>query len=212
MYFRLMKQTIGAAISLTIILFIASACGSSDSNSNNTDNAVKSGAMNSANGDNQRKIAYVNTDSLFDQYELRAELEEEFIEEKLMMENRFKTEVDAFEKDYRDAEAGAAQLSQEALQILSMKLQQREQELMVKKQEMEGQLMQSEQAKNDQLFEGLRTFLDEYAAQNGYDVIYGYNGLGDVLYMDAKYDITTEVVKAINDEYQNSKTADSASE
>ncbi|GAB5539682.1 MAG: hypothetical protein Salg2KO_17850 [Salibacteraceae bacterium] len=158
------------------------------------------------------KIAYVNTDTLFERYELRNELEEEFIEEKLVMENRFKQKVEAFEKDYRDAEAGAAQLSQESLQILSMKLQEREQELMVSKQEMEGQLMQSEQLKNDKLFEGLRTFLDEYASSNGYHAIYGYNGYGDVLYMDPQFDITNEVVSALNTKYQQEKTAETAEE
>ena len=158
------------------------------------------------------KIAYINSDSLFAGYELYKDLEEEFIEEKVMAENTFRSKVAALEKDYQDAQAGAAQLSEEALQILGAKLQQREQQLMGEKQQMEGMLMQSEQAKNDKLYEELRVFLDEYAAAEGYHMIYGYNGFGDVLYMDAQFDITKQVIDSLNSVYSQSKLAETASE
>lgn len=206
-----MKINYIAGVFALSILFV-----SCDKNTNETA-AAETGTKESTpsnattvNGD--LKIAYINSDSLFAGYELYKDLEEEFIEEKVMAENTFRSKVAALEKDYQDAQAGAAQLSEEALQILGAKLQQREQQLMGEKQQMEGMLMQSEQAKNDKLYEELRVFLDEYAAAEGYHMIYGYNGFGDVLYMDAQFDITEQVIDSLNSVYSQSKLAETASE
>lgn len=153
------------------------------------------------------KMAYVNTDTLFDKSLMLKALEEEFVAEKLMMENQFKTQYQKLEKDYQDAEAGASQLSQEALQILGQKLQQREQELMMQKQSMEQQLMQSEQDKNDAFYKETRDFVDQFAKANGYHIVYGYNGFGNVLYMDSQFDITAQVVAELNEKYEAEQNA-----
>jgi Skp family chaperone for outer membrane proteins len=206
-----MKINYIAGVFALSILFV-----SCDKNTNETAAAEtetkESTPSNTTTVNGDLKIAYINSDSLFAGYELYKDLEEEFIEEKVMAENTFRSKVAALEKDYQDAQAGAAQLSEEALQILGAKLQQREQQLMGEKQQMEGMLMQSEQAKNDKLYEELRVFLDEYAAAEGYHMIYGYNGFGDVLYMDAQFDITKQVIDSLNSVYSQSKLAETASE
>lgn len=184
----------------------------SDSNKTGNKEVSTPAAAPSSIGDGNLKIAYVNTDSLFEKYDLLKDLENQFIEEKLVMENQFRTEVERFEKDYRDAEAGAPSLSESELQILGMKLQQREQELMAKKQSMESQLATSEADKNDKLFDELKVFLDEYAKSNGYHMIYGYNGFGNVLYMDAQFDITNIVVDSLNRAYGKTLEGETASE
>jgi len=151
------------------------------------------------------KIAYVNTDTIFEKNDMLKDLEEDFIQEKLTMENQFRSQYEKLEKDYKDAEAGAAQLSQEALQILGMKLQQREQDLMAQKQEMEQILLKSEQEKNELFYDQIRSFLDDYAKRQGYHMIYGYNGFGNVLYMDEQFDITQLVVDSLNTTYSKNK-------
>ncbi len=163
-------------------------------------------------GDGNLKIAYVNTDSLFEKYDLLNDLENQFIEEKLVMENKFRVEVERFEKDYRDAEAGAPGLTEEQLQILGMKLQQRKQELMAKEQSMEAQLATSEADKYDKFYDELQAFLGEYAKAEGFHMIYGYNGFGNVLYMDAQFDITNTVVDSLNRAYNKTLEVETAGE
>ena len=199
--------------SIAIIGLVLMSCDNKSEDAITTEENASAAAPSNAsivNGD--LKVAYVNSDSLFARYDLYKDLEEEFIEEKVLAENSFKSKVAALEKDYQDAQAGAAQLSEEALQILGAKLQQREQQLMGEKQQMESILMQSEQSKNDKLYEKLRAFLDEYAAAEGYHMIYGYNGFGDVLYMDSQFDITDQVIDSLNSSYANSKLAEATAE
>jgi Skp family chaperone for outer membrane proteins len=200
-------------VSIAVIALTLSSCDKGSNETNTTEGTTVEATPSNAsivNGD--LKVAYINSDSLFARYDLYKYLEEEFIEEKVMAENSFKSKVAALEKDYQDAQAGAAQLSEEALQILGAKLQQREQQLMGEKQQMESILMQSEQNKNDKLYEKLRAFLDDYASAKGYHMIYGYNGFGDVLYMDTQFDITDQVIDSLNSSYANSKLAEVTAE
>ncbi len=195
-------------VSTAVIAFTLSSCVKGANETNTTEvTSVEETPSNASLVNGDLKVAYIDSDSLFARYDLYKDLEEEFIEEKVIAENSFKSKVAALEKDYQDAQAGAAQLSEEALQILGAKLQQREQQLMGEKQQMESTLMQSEQKKNDKLYEKLRVFLDDYASAKGYHMIYGYNGFGDVLYMDSQFDITDQVIDSLNSSYSASKLA-----
>lgn len=151
------------------------------------------------------KFAYVNTDSLSVQFEMIKDFEEEILQERLQMENQLQALVSGLEKDYTDAQKGAAGLSQEALNILQQKLAQKEQQIMQQKDAMENQLMRSEQDKTNRYLEKVQAFIGEYAKAKGYDIIYGYNGLNNLLYIDGAYDITNEVVDSLNTQYNSEK-------
>jgi len=147
------------------------------------------------------KMAYVNTDTLLDNYEMLKDLEEEMLQEKLALETQFRGKVEQLEKEYAYAQQESKNYSQEKLQMLQMEFAQKEQDLMQQKQEMEKQLISSEKEKNDRYYGKIREFLDDYAAQEGYHVIYGYNGFGNVLYMNPQYDITDVVIDSLNSIY-----------
>ncbi|HAW21344.1 MAG TPA: hypothetical protein DCX14_14275 [Flavobacteriales bacterium] len=205
-----MKRTI---LLFTSLIFICTSC---DDKAPTTEQAAPEQSptvqTNASKAGGDLKVAYINSDSLFSNYQLFKDLEEAFIEEKVVAENAFKIQLDKLEKDYRDAQAGAANLSEQELQRMGMILQQREQELMGQKKQMEGRLMESEQDKNDRLYDELRSFLDLYAADMGYHMIYGYNGFGDVLYMDPQFDITSTVIDSLNRSYAKTQLEETASE
>lgn len=187
-----------------VAMTFTTSCNQSDAGGNNKSESSASTSPGSA-MNNGLKVGYVDTDTLTDKLELLKELEEEFVAEKLMMENRLRAEVEKFEKDYRDAERDAPNLSPSELQTLESILARKEQELMMQKQNMEGQLMKSEQEKHDQVFDELRAYLDDYAKENGYHVIYAYSELGNLLYIDSTMDLTQEVIQAMNEKYQQSQ-------
>ena len=127
----------------------------------------------------------------------------------MQMENQLQAMVKDLENDYTAAQRESAGLSQEALSILQQKLSQKEQGIMQQRDGMESQLMRSKQLKTRAYLEKVQSFLDEYAKLEGYDMIYGYNGLNNLLYIDKSYDITGIVVDSLNAKYQSQKlTAD----
>ncbi|MEQ9187389.1 MAG: OmpH family outer membrane protein [Cryomorphaceae bacterium] len=151
------------------------------------------------------KFAYVNTDSLSSRFDMIKDFEEQILQERLEMENQLQGMVRSLEKDYTDAQAGASQLSDEAISILQQKLAQKEQQVMQQKNQMEERLMRSEQDKTGRYLDRVQTFLKDYGKAEGYDIVYGFNGLNNVLFIDEAYDITDQVVDSLNSIYASEK-------
>lgn len=157
------------------------------------------------------KVGYVNTDSLASQYELIKDVQDEIVAEQMKMEGEYQAMVQGLQKDYNDAQQGAAGLSQEALAILQQKLAQKEQEVMQQKSRMENQLMQMEQERTANYLERVQGFISSYAKREGYDMIYGYNGLNNLLYIDKGYDLTRPIIEALNTAYRSEKDSTNTS-
>ena len=54
----------------------------------------------------------------------------------------------------------------------------------------------------DSLVKGVKTFIKSYGKEKGYSYIYGTGDAATILYAEDKYDITKEIVKALNDKYK----------
>ena len=67
--------------------------------------------------------------------------------------------------------------------------------------------MMSENEKNTASMNMLREFLDGYAERHEYDMIYGYNGLGNLLYISEDYDITESIIDSLNAYYNKQKVS-----
>jgi outer membrane protein len=60
----------------------------------------------------------------------------------------------------------------------------------------------------DSLVSGVKKFIKAYGKEKGYSYIYGTGDAATVLYAEDKYDITKEVVKALNDKYKSTAKSD----
>ncbi|MEX2597531.1 MAG: OmpH family outer membrane protein [Salibacteraceae bacterium] len=185
-----------------VLTLVFSACDNEPTAKNATDNKdespkeVNSGTL---------KFGYVNTDSLSTQFELIKDMEDEIVAERTKLEGQYQAMVQNLQRDYEDAQAGASGLSQEALAILQQKLQQKEQEVMRQKNRMENQLMEIEQEKTQLYLDKVQGFISDYAKKEGYDMIYGFNGLNNLLYIDKGYDLTAVIVDSLNTRYSKEK-------
>ena len=70
------------------------------------------------------------------------------------------------------------------------------------------QLQQESGVEMDSLVSGVKKFIKDYGKKNGYSYIYGTGDAASILYAEDKYDITKEVVKALNDKYKASPKAE----
>ncbi len=199
-----MKRKIQSIGAMMLALVVMVSCEQEASNTTTESNASKAVAGKTVNTGTM-KVGYVNTDSLAAQYELIKDVQDEIVAEQMKMEGEYQTMVQSLQKDYNDAQQGAAGLSQEALAILQQKLAQKEQEVMMQKNRMENQLMQMEQERTANYLDKVQGFIADYAKKNGYDMIYGYNGLNNLLYIDKGYDLTRPIIDELNAQYRSEK-------
>jgi len=160
-------------------------------------------------------IAVVNTDSILKHYTLAVEasdkLQNQYEESMVKLDTKakaFQKEYETFQKDVMDfqrkVEAGAF-LSRERAESEQARLQKKEQQLLAKQQDLENlrqklsnDFMTQQAELTQQLQDSVQAYLREMNADGHYHLI-----LNDAVLMNktAGYDITEEVIEALNARY-----------
>lgn len=161
-------------------------------------------------------IAIINTDSILKHYTLAVEASEKLMsryeESTVKLDTKAKSlqgEVETFQRDVvdfqRKLEANAF-LSRERAESEQARLQKKEQQLMAKQQDLENlrqklsaDFMQEQANLTQQLQDSVQAYLREYNADGRYHLV-----LNDAVLMNkvAGYDITNEVIDALNARYK----------
>ena len=181
-------------------LSLLSCSGSGDSAAETTPAAS---AAKSANG---YKIAFVQIDTLTSQYQKCKDLEEEFAKKRANAEatitakgKNFTTQAQEFQRKLQSNQF--TQQQYEAEQVRLSKLQQDLEALQVR---LSNSLQEEYQKEFQNLTDTIQSFTKSYAQQKGYDFIFcKSSGIDNVLYANEAYDVTDEVVKALNKRYKN---------
>jgi len=153
------------------------------------------------------RIAFVNTDSINEKYLYISDIVKQMKARKEKIEAQLQSMMNQFQQDYeayqQSVQAGIAPPSE--LEKQKRKLEQLQRDIQNKQLQMDN-LVAEIQEKNEQLQKDIKEFMNRF--NNGkYDFILSYSeAMPNVLYANPKYDITNEVIKALNDEYlQKSK-------
>ncbi|MBC7695232.1 MAG: OmpH family outer membrane protein [Burkholderiales bacterium] len=152
------------------------------------------------------KIAYVNTDSINEYYAYIADFTKVLRNKKAALEGQMQSMTAKFQAEYeafqQSAQAGVAPQSE--LQKQQVNLERQQQELANKELQMQNLGVELEE-KNMELNKNVKDFLKRI--NNGrFDYILSYSDMmPTILLTNPKLDITPEVLKGINEEYNTKK-------
>jgi outer membrane protein len=150
------------------------------------------------------KTAYIDTSVLMKEYTEAKDLEAKYKAQAEEKGRQLQAEISRFKQDAANFQSQAQANGQQWAQQRGAELQKREQQLGYAQQALSQQLQQESGVEMDSLVSGVKKFIKEYGKKNGYSYIYGTGDAATVLYAEEKYDITKEVVKALNDKYKAS--------
>ncbi len=194
----------GALVAMALPLaLVATSCGG------NADASSKAAAEGAA-GAPQLKIAYVMIDTLTNQYKLYQDAVENFQEKQANAEATINQKGKSFQNQVQQFEnkARANQLTQEQFnneQARLAKVQQDLQDLQVR---LSNSLQEEYQKELTALTETIKDFMAKYAQEKGYDfILCKSSGIDNVLYAKETYDVTEDVVNALNKSYEEDKAA-----
>lgn len=171
-----------------------------------TDINVKPTIITSSTKLGDAKIAYVNTDSINEHYAYIADFTKIIRNKKATLEAQMQSMTAKFQQEYeafqQSAQAGVAPQSEMQKQQTSLERQQKE--LANKELQLQNLGIELEE-KNMELNKSVKDYL--LKINNGrFDYILSYSDLmPTILLANPKLDITTEVLKGINDEYNAKK-------
>ncbi len=144
------------------------------------------------------KLAYVELETMYNAFPMKKELEAKLTNVKQARKNildSLKIQLNALSlsvKSEKDAEG-----------IRNFQI--KKQEFLTKQQNFEQDNQQASQSYSSQIWKQINQYVKDYGKQNGYTLIAGADGSGNLLYADETKNITLEVSKYINERYSGEK-------
>lgn len=152
-------------------------------------------------------IAYVNSDSLMTHYDLVKSMRADLETKSRQLEQELSRKQSAFEKDagYFQEQVQKKSISEASAQEIYSSLMAEQQKLYELREQYAGEISRNEYELNLILIDSLNNFLKRYNQKYHYDYILSYSHGGNILVANDSLDITRDVLKKLNKEY-NSKS------
>jgi len=150
------------------------------------------------------KTAYVDTSVLMKEYTEAKDLDAKYKSQAEEKGRQLDAEIKRFQQEASNFQNQAQANGREWAQKKAAELQKREQELAYAQQALASKLQQEGGAEMDTLISGVKKFIKAYGKEKGYAYIFGTGDAASILYAEDQYDITKEIIEALNKKYKSS--------
>lgn len=157
------------------------------------------------------KIAFVQIDTLTNQYKMYKDASDNFAKKQANAENTINQKGKTFASQVQDFQRKVQSnaLTQDQYNNEQARLQKFQQDIQDLQTRLSNSLMEEQQKELQTITDTIKSFLSRYAKEKGYDfILCKSSGIDNVLYASEAYDVTDEVVSALNKIY--AKTAKKA--
>lgn len=153
-------------------------------------------------------IAYLNLDSVLTQYQFAVEASDKLMNKQEDARLKLNTKARTLQSEAADFQKkleNGAFMSRDRAEQKQQELMKKQQDLQELEAKLTNDIMLENQKLNMQLADTINNFLSEFNADGRYQVIFSNAGKDNILQAAAGYDITAEVVSALNARYNNKK-------
>ncbi|WP_177761802.1 OmpH family outer membrane protein [Flavobacterium sp. I3-2] len=188
-----------------IFLFVALAAAMISCNDKSEKTATSSETKESKSGN--ENIVYIDTEKLMKEYKESVDFESKFKAMSEKMQSELEGDMKKFQNDVMDLQKNAQSKGMEWAQQREAELGKRQQTLAQKEQNYMKKFQEESAVERDSLVSKMKKFIKTYGAEKGYDYVLGTGDASTVLYAKEGSDITEEVLKLMNEAYENKSTS-----
>ncbi|MEP2771795.1 MAG: OmpH family outer membrane protein [Fulvivirga sp.] len=157
-------------------------------------------------------VAYINSDSVLQNYDYFAELQEDLQAKSQKLESEYQNRAQGLQKEFNDYQRNINNLTIGQAKALEEDLMKKQQNLRVYQESLSQELLKEEARISQELYKRVTGFLNEYSEDNGLQLVVKYNQGSDVLYANDSMNITNDVIKGLNDAYASEKSVTNESD
>ena len=202
-----MKTPVSMISKITLSLLLAGSLAAC--NQNKTDDKTATAATPATSTTTTGKpeeIVFVNSDSLLTKYDYFKDMSKRLEAKGKAAQSDLVNKGQAFQREVAEYQKAAATMAADARQATEQRLQRKQQELQAYQQNAGAQVQNEQAGEQAKLYEKVAEFLKVYAKDKGYKMVMTYQkGNSGILYGDASLDITSDVVKKLNEAYAKDK-------
>lgn len=202
-----MKTPASMISKITLALALAGSLAACNQNKTD-DKAAPATATTSttATGVKAEEIVFVNSDSLLTKYDYFKDMTTRLEKKGKAAQADLVSRGQAFQREVAEYQKAQATMAADQRQATEQRLQRKNQELQAYQQNAGAQVQQEQAGEQAKLYEKVAEFLKVYAKDKGYKMVMTYQkGNSGILYGDASLDITSDVVKKLNEAYAKDK-------
>ncbi|WP_295720949.1 OmpH family outer membrane protein [Mucilaginibacter sp.] len=197
-----MKTTASILTKFTFGILIAGSIAACNQNKT----ADKPAAATSAVGDSKETIVYINSDTLLSKYEYTKDMNKRLEEKGKASQSDLQAKGQAFQREVADYQKSAATLPADQRQATEQRLQRKQQELQGYQQNATAEFQNVQATENSKQYDKIADFTKAYAKEKGYKLVLLFSKASPVvLYGDPSLDVTSDVVKKLNEAYTKEK-------
>ena len=146
-------------------------------------------------------VAYINSDSVFQNYEYFIEKQKELEDKAAKLQAEYQNRAQGLQREITDYQQNAGNLTINQAKALEENLLQKQQNLQLYQQKLSQDLLTEENKVNQELYTRITTFLKEYGEENNLQMVVRFNQGSDILFAAEGMDITNAVIDGLNTEY-----------
>ena len=153
--------------------------------------------------DGKLNIAWINTDTIWEQYGFVADVKTELATYEQNLQNQYASSAQAFQNEYNEyiKKASAYQLSLDEQKKTEEKLSKKQQSLQEMEAKLSQQLLDEKTARNMEVHDTIVNYIARFNKDKKYTFILERTYGGGLLWADSTLEITNVIIKGLNEEY-----------
>ncbi|MCE6989068.1 OmpH family outer membrane protein [Dyadobacter sp. CY323] len=154
-----------------------------------------------------RRTVYVQVDSLLKNYEFFKDTRKELENKNFQLENELNTKGRSLQNEVAFFQQKAQTMTPEQARSTEAQLMKKQQDLVAYRDQSAQALGQEEAKKNEELYKNIRSYIEKYNKENGFEYVLGYSLGGGILFANPSLDVTQKILDGLNKEYKGGKPA-----
>ena len=151
------------------------------------------------------RIAYVNADSLAKHYDYLKETRDIMEAKTKRLDQDFQKRAQGLQNEFTAYQRNVNNMTLGQVKATEEDLAKKQQNLQMYQQRLSQEVMQDEARINRELYDKVTAYLGKYGKEKGIQFILKFDNTSYVLHAASALDVTSDVIKGLNEEYKTTK-------
>lgn len=151
------------------------------------------------------ELVYVDVNKLIDGYSRTKIAKADFEKKATTLKANVDSLLTDWQKELQNYEKERASLSAKELELKQQLLGNKQQQINGYQEAIQKQIQEEDKKTTQTVINDINDYIKEYGKKHGYKIIFGASGGGNIMYADEATDLTADVLKGLNAEYDKKK-------
>ena len=148
------------------------------------------------------ELVYVDVNKLITGYSKTKVAKAEFEKKATLMKANVDSLITNWQNELKDYEKERTSLSPSELKLKQELLGSKEQQINGYQEAVQKKIQEEDKKVTQTVINDINDYIKQYGKDNNYKIIFGASGGGNIMYADESTDLTEEILKGLNAEYE----------